>query len=85
MLSSLIRSTLVAATLLGSLGAAAAAPREAAGATLIDYRGERHHGRDRWEHRGPAMATAGNTAARVTAVAGIAVRATAAAARRALR
>ncbi|MBB3935749.1 hypothetical protein [Aureimonas phyllosphaerae] len=53
MLSSFIRSTLVAATVLGSLGAASAAsaaPRDAAGVTLVDYRGERH---DRWEHRGP--------------------------------
>ncbi|WP_279482133.1 hypothetical protein [Aureimonas sp. SK2] len=60
MLSCLLRSTLVAATLLGSLGAASAAPREAAGAvTLVDHRGERHDRwdrhdrRDRWEHRGP--------------------------------
>ncbi|RIY02051.1 hypothetical protein D3218_07035 [Aureimonas flava] len=53
MLSSLIRSTLVAATLLGSFSAATAAPREAAGVTLIDHRGERHHRHDRWEHRGP--------------------------------
>lgn len=53
MLSSLIRSTLVAATLLGSFGAAgvaSAAPRDAAGVTFVDYRGERH---DRWEERGP--------------------------------
>lgn len=53
MLSCLIRSTLVAATLLGSLGMAAAAPRETAGVTLIDHRGERHGRHDRWEHRGP--------------------------------
>lgn len=64
MLSCLIRSTLVAATLLGSLGVASAAPREAAAAvTLVDHRGEGHdrwdrHDRrdrhdDRWDRRGP--------------------------------
>ncbi|WP_061931719.1 hypothetical protein [Aureimonas sp. AU22] len=53
MLSCLIRSTLVAATLLGSLGMASAAPREPAGATQIDYRGERHHRDGRWDDRGP--------------------------------
>lgn len=53
MLSTLVRSTLIAVTLLGSLGAATAAPREAAGVTLIDHRGERHHDRGRWDDRGP--------------------------------
>ncbi len=53
MLSRLLRSTLVAATLLGSLGAAAAAPREAAGVMSVDYRGERHDRWDRHDRRGP--------------------------------